>query len=185
MVPLITEHLWVWIVAAGFLFFIGTILFSQTGNLKSFSLFLIGAVLVLGLGVVMVYFVKTDRKEIKKTIFDLAAAVERNDIDAVLAGIDGSAGKTIAKATHHLGLAKIEKAAVSQFSIRGINQFTSPPTAQVSFNGAVRGTVSASMLSSPFAVIVRFESVELVKNDDGVWRVTDQCIFKYPGYHGN
>lgn len=185
MIPLLTEHLWVWIVAGGFVFAIGAILFSQSGNIKAFIVFSGCALLILGLGVFLVRFVKTDRKEIKKTIYELADAVERNDLPGVLDRIDGAAGKTIAKATHHLGLARIESAKVSLFSIKNVNRYTSPPTATVVFNGAVRGNVSVSSIASDFVIVVHFESVELAKSSDGRWRVTDHCRFKYPGYDGN
>ena len=181
MVALLTENLWIWILLAGMSVFAGSILYTQTGSLKAMLCFAGSAVVLLALGCFLVYGVPTDRKEIKRAIYELADAVERNDLPAVLALLDPSAKETIGEATRHLKMADIEVANVTNFRINGINRFTSPPTALASFNGTVRGTVSAAMMTSPFAVIVRFESVELSKSPDGRWRVTDNCRFSYPG----
>ncbi len=184
MIPLLTEHFWVWLAIAGFFLTIGVIFLSQTGEWKGFLLFGGLAILLLAVGGYLTFVLKTDRKEIKKTIYELADAVRRNDLPEILNRLDEGATKTAAKANYHLKLAKIDKTKLNTFTVKTVNRFTSPPTAIVAFNAWVEGTAGLQGLNYPFSIPIRFEEVELVKGEDGIWRVTDRCQFSYPGYNG-
>ena len=187
MVALFTENIWIWVIFGGFFIVAGVILSSASGKIGWLFKGLFAGLVTLAVGAVLVYLVPTDRKEIKRTIYELADAVERNDVDGVLNLIEAPALKTQTKAKFHMALAKISRARVGQLKIKSVNRFTSPPTARVAFNGGVSGRVSvlSSYPAADFSIVVYFEDVELGKCDDGRWRVTDNCSFRYSGYDGN
>ncbi|MDO5552310.1 MAG: hypothetical protein Q4G68_00985 [Planctomycetia bacterium] len=128
----------------------------------------------------LVFCVQTDRKQVRTTIAQLAEAIAANDVNKVLTFVDEDAYDTMEKAKSHMGTATIEWAKVRDFRVVNINYFTPEPLAIVSFRGSVGG--KAKGLDVPFTVVVQFTEVELIKNADGKWRVTDNCRFSYPGY---
>lgn len=182
MSALLTENLWVWLGLGAFFAVAGFVLFSSSGKFR----FAIGGIaagtVVFLTGLAIVFFLPTDRKAIRAVIYDVADAVENNDIDRVVSYLDSAATQTAAKAVHHMGLAQIDRASVRQFTIESVNFYTSPATAVVAFNGSVAG--HEKMFGSSFALVVHFDEVELVKGADGNWRITNRCIFRYPGYDG-
>ncbi len=180
---LLTENIFVWLTAAFLLAVFGWVsLFSLQKRKIGCSLIFIG-ILVLFTGIYSVYFFKTDRKDVRDTVYKLAAAVGDNNLDEVLKYVDPKARETCEKARVHMNLAVIDWAKVRDFKIDNINFFTSPPTAHVRFDGSVSGKVK--QFGSPFLIKVHFSDVELFKDSDGKWYVTDRCTFSYPGYNGH
>lgn len=180
---LLTENIFVWLtITVLFAIFGWCFAFTlQKQRLGFFLLFCAG--LTAAAGVYSVYFLKTDRKEVRKTIFNLADAVGRNDLDAVIGLIDPKARETCQKARVHMNLAVIDWAKVRDFNIDDINYYTSPPSAHVHFDGSVGGKVK--QFNTDFVIKVHFTDVELFKGSDNVWYVTDRCTFSYPGYNGD
>lgn len=182
MIALWTEQLWVWVAAAIFFAASGWTLFLAHGRFKPLLFGFALAAVTLAVGAAVVFFLPTDRKNVRKSLKTLASAIADNDVDTVLSLIEDGAAKTSAKAVFHMGLAEIDSARIAQLSIKSVNRFVSPPSAAVAFNGAVRGRVRA--MNHPFSIVVHFDDVELVEGTDGVWRVSDRCFFRYPGYDG-
>lgn len=182
MIPYFTTNIWIWVGLGAFFIAAGFVLFSVRGKFR-FALggIAVGLAVVL-VGLAIVFFLPTDRKAIRSVIYGVADAVEKNDIDRVVSYLDSTATQTAAKAVHHMGLARIDRANVRQFNIKSVNFYTSPPTAVVAFNGSVAG--HEKMFGSSFTVVVHFDEVELVKGADGNWRITNRCVFRYPGYDG-
>ncbi|MDO5581888.1 MAG: hypothetical protein Q4G69_12225 [Planctomycetia bacterium] len=176
---LFLESIWIWGVLAAFIAIAGWVIFKNTGKLLPFGLFILIAAAVLGTGFVLVFCVKTDRKEIRATILNIAGSVAKNDVPGVCEYIVPDAKKTIRKARFHMSLVELEWSKVRDFKILSINYFTSPPIAHVSFTGTVGGQVRASDYKFTTAP-VHFIDVELIKDGDR-WLVTDRCNFQYPG----
>lgn len=187
MIDFLTENIWFYLAVGLFFIVAGAVLYSASGKIARVLQFGALGLAVIALGASLVFLVPTDRKAIKKTIYDLGDAVERNDLNGVLDLIDVKADKTRAKAVFHMKLAKIERTRIGQLKIQSVNQFTSPPTARVAFNGGVSGKVifASTYPAADFSIVVYFEDVELGKGNDGRWRVTDNCFFRYSGYDGN
>lgn len=182
MAAFLTENFWLWLLIGGLFVAAGFVLYSAWGKWRPFAALAALGLTVIAVGAAVVFFLPNDRKTIRRTVERLAEAVENNDIEQVVSLIDSTAGKTVAKAVHHLGLAKIDRAAVNQLQIKSVNYYTSPPTAVVAFNGSVSG--HEKMFGTLFSITVHFDEVELVKNAAGEWKVTDRCFFRYPGYDG-
>jgi len=178
---LLTESLLFWAVVAASCAFCGFAL--ATGLAK--RQYAVGGACVafglLALGIVLVFFVDTDAKSVRRSIDGLADAVARNDVEGVLALVSPDAERTRGLASSHMKLANIERAKVSDYKLLEITRATSPPRARVSLRGVVSGK-SSSFDAYPFTIIVDFTQVELRLGQDGVWRVTDECEFRYPGY---
>jgi len=182
MPPVFTENIFLWAGIAAVITAAGLFLTIQRGRIGWFLGGAGGGLAVLALGAVLVYCVSTDRKEIRRSLTELAGAIELNDLDGVLSHIDSIALETAAKARHHLGLAVIDEARISRLEIKNINRYTSPPTAIVSFNGMVSGR--EKLFGSQFSLVVKFDEVELIESPNRNWRVTNRCHFTYPGYSG-
>lgn len=182
MIPLLTEHLWPWGLTFSFFLLAGIILFLQNRRLTTLLIWGSGAAVVLFSGIIAVYIIKTDRKEIKKTVYTVADAVKENNTKQVLRLIDPDSGKILIKAVRYLDEAKFETANITDYSILSFERTSIPPKAYVALNGTVRGSFDGGGISSPFVQIIHFESVELVKSPlDHQWRVTDNCKFHAPG----
>ena len=184
---ILTESLIAWIVIAVAIAGIGVSFYKGLNKIAFLWGGLVGAVLALALGVVCVFFVQTDAKAVKQTILDLATAVRNNDVEAVCSFIASTATRTERNARFSMGLAKIERTKITDYRLIELNQYTSPPKAIIACRATVSGTSSHSATfgdgaNVPFTVIVAFTSVELRKEEDGKWRVTDECEFKYPGF---
>ncbi|MBR5627162.1 MAG: nuclear transport factor 2 family protein [Thermoguttaceae bacterium] len=180
------ENIYIWIALGAVFLLCAFALYRATANYSVLSTCLVLAVISWGLGVVLVYYVKTDRKEIRHTVQGLADAIAENDLEKVLSYVAEDAVKTRQLAQYHLELATIEWTKVRDFKIVNINYYTAPPTATVSFRGSVSGNAGVSgVLETQFTVVVNFTEVGLVKESDNKWRVTDRCVFDYPGYQSN
>ena len=179
---LLFENIWIWIAFAVFVIICGWGFYSSTNKLKVLSIHFIIALMIMTVGIILVFFVDTDRKIIRHRINDLADAIAQNDVETVVSFIAVDSVTTKMKARFHMKLANIEWTKVRDFSVDSVNYFTSPPTATIRFVGTVHGR--AVVFDTPFTVQVRFTEVELIQEDDGQWYVTDNCRFEYPGYNG-
>ena len=183
---ILTESFVAWIIVAVALLGIGVSFYKWLNKPAFLWGGLGGAVLALALGAVCVFFVQTDAKRVKQTVFDMAAAVERNDVEATCSYLAESATQVERLARTNMALAKIERVKVSDYELVELNRFTSPPKAIVSCRATASGVSSNSAIFGagsqvPFTVYLIFTAIELRKEADGQWRVTDECQFKTPG----
>ncbi len=154
------------------------------GKKKIGVILLVAAIISIIVGYICIMKIQTDRKMVRQTILNLAAAIEQNDVERVISYLTFDAESTKQKARYHMGLAKIEWTKIRDFKIISINNYTSPPMAHVQFTGTVSGTTSG-YFNGRFTIPVHFIDVELLKEDDGKWYVTERCEFKYQGYNGD
>ncbi len=90
----------------------------------------VGVVVLAGLGIERL--VVTERELVAETLDTAAAAVQANDLKALLACVSSTAPKTRSDAQMVLGLAKFNKAKISDLEVT-INRLTSPMTAKAKF----------------------------------------------------
>ena len=181
MTTLLTESILFWLGVASACAFSGFALSTGLAKRRYAVGGVCAALCLSALGVVLVYFVDTDAKSVRRSIDGLVDAVGRDDVEGVLAFVAPNANRTRRLATFNMGLADVERAKISDFKVLEITRTTSPPRARVSLRGVVAGKAS-SVETYPFTVVVDFTKVELRLGLDGVWRVTDECEFHYPGY---
>ncbi len=175
------ESLWIWLGLSLLIAAFGGAAYMGTQNRKTLLGCLIGAVVVLGVGVFCVYCVETDYKSISKMLTQLADAIERDDLAQVKTFIHPSATSTLVKAEQQMNLVRVTSARFFNLKVES-NHMTSPPTAQVKFTAVVyfRFKSGGAALLPGFGdgndlVRVHF-NVELKKKNNK-WLVTDKCDF--------
>lgn len=180
MTAFLTENVLFWAIAAGGLFAFGFALSRGTGK----AAFLWGGatfgVLTAILGLFLVFGVETDRKIVRATIFDAAAAVANNDVDGVLERLDPNAKGLRRAVERNLGRVEVEWAKIRDFQILEMNYHTSPPRALVSFRASAGG-VGDGIDALSFTVVLHFTEVELRRVASGDWRVAERCKFRFVG----
>ena len=181
MKNLLLESFLFWSIAGTCVLVFGYALSQATGK-RWFTFAGLGAgALTVAVGAFLVYFVKTDEKLIRESISAIENSVRNNDPDSVIEYVSEKAFKTRMLVDQNLRSVEIESAKVSNFKILELNRTTSPPRAIVSLRGSAKGKVNVSggglLVMSvgpyPFNGIADFSTVELRREQDGVWRVTD------------
>ncbi|MDO5308839.1 MAG: hypothetical protein Q4G03_05035 [Planctomycetia bacterium] len=181
MTELFTENYLAWIAIAAVCVLIGHAVFTGTSKRVFFFAGFGACVLALAIGAYLVFFLQTDSKLVRKTIYDLADAVEHNDVERVVEMVSATATRTRRIARVQMALADVEHTKVTDLHVDEINRLTSPPRARVHFRASASGKATG-IDSYPFTVLIEFTAVELRLEPDGHWRVTDNCSFNYPGY---
>ena len=151
--------------------------FANTGR-NVVVLAMIGvAILVLG-GVVLEWVVVTEKEEVEATLDGVAAALEDNDLETLLDEyVWTSAAHTRRRAETALQIVEVTRAKIRNLDVI-INRLTSPPTAEVCFDGTVyfRGRqagIDADRYSAKFVAELRRE------NDR--WLITDHIEYQMHG----
>ena len=140
----------------------------QTG--RKWLLYLMIAAIVLTFGaVILERVVVTDREQVTATLHEIAAAFERNDIDAALQYTYSGAPEVRSQATGELG--RYEFTAVDIKRNLEIEVFpkANPPRAVAEFNVTVQLTVRNTLYTN--RRIPRWVQVIFYQEADGAWRV--------------
>ncbi len=129
---------------------------------------MIGAAAVVAAGLIVEHFVVTDRKSIEQTMDAAVAAVEANNINALLDCISPAAEETRGYARRLLDRVEVEGAYVHNLRIT-INHLTSPPTAVVQFQAIGQGRDRRGEIpSGPYNNAVRVD----FRREGDRWLVT-------------
>ena len=133
---------------------------------------MLGMGLLVLAGLAIERLVVTEREAIEGTLDTAAAAVQANDLDALLVCISSTAPKTRRDAQWVLGLAEFTKARVGDVEIT-VNRLTSPPTAHAKFLaiGAARDRKTGDFDGS----FVRRVTANLCK-ENGRWMIGDYTV---------
>jgi hypothetical protein len=124
--------------------------------------------LVLG-GVVLERLVVTERERVEATLDGAVAALNHNDLPAVLGYLTAGAERTRERA--EWAMARVEFTSVSIHGLEiKVNRLTSPPTAEARFQGVAhyrdrRGEFPYEHYAARFIVQLQLE--------DDTWRITD------------
>ncbi|HBT76201.1 MAG TPA: hypothetical protein DEB39_04580 [Planctomycetaceae bacterium] len=151
----------------------GILVFTNNRDPRVLAGSVVVAVLVALIGVVVVRYVPTERKNITKSLDMIVAAVVADDREKTLSLIAPHAGDVQALARINMARFRIEKASYSDLDIE-INTMTSPPTAMLQFYAVVRVKHKPTG-EGPFPARVRF-AAEFEKAANG-W-VVSACDFK-------
>lgn len=129
----------------------------------------LAAVVVTGLLLAVEHWVETDQERVAKTLHEIAAAVERNDLQATLRYAASGADEARARVEAEFPRYHFERVSIKHNLEVKINYDRQPPEATATFNVVVVGT--AKSLAGTFHV-PRFVEVKLVEQN-GHWRVSD------------
>lgn len=120
----------------------------------------------------------TDSRRLHRTILDLAEAVASNDIDRGVTFFDPEAVSRVRQYRQYAQLATVQRVRISQFRVKSINKFTTPPTALVSFNSGCTARDNRFGMVSSFIIV--FDQVELIQDAEKNWKVTDRIEYHVP-----
>jgi hypothetical protein len=110
----------------------------------------------------------TDTKQIRATLYDAAAAMERNNLPAVLEFISPTAHELRAQANQISTTVKLDQVHLTDLKIQ-VNRFHDPPTATADFFVRVSGAARAG--NFPFANFMPRAQVTL-RLENGRWLVS-------------
>lgn len=164
------------IVAVVLIQFVLVVVLYQTG--RGVVLVAMAAVLVLGLvGLAIEWVVVTDRERVSDQLQELATAVERGDVQRVLASIDPQAAPVRADAQQYMDRFEIDSARLHLLSLH-INQVTNPATARVRVRIAASGRDLRGQ--SPWERFVRTIELEL-REENERWVIHSYRLEPYQG----
>ncbi len=129
----------------------------------------LAAIVVTGLLLAVEHWVETDAERVEKTLHEIAAAVERNDLPAVMQFAASGAIDARSRLENEFPRYHFERVSIKHNLEVKIDYDRQPAEATATFNVVVVGT--AKSLSGRFHV-PRFVEVKLVE-ENGQWRVSD------------
>jgi hypothetical protein len=131
---------------------------------------MIGTAVLVLIGLLVERFVVTDRKAIRNTLDEAAAAVVANNVDRLLDCISPSAVEVRREARIVLSRVEVEDIGISNLEIR-INRLTAPPTARVGLRAYGKGRDRSPRIPFPYERFSQPVIVEL-RLEGGRWLVT-------------
>jgi|CXWL01.1.fsa_nt_gi hypothetical protein len=141
----------------------------QTG--RKIELYIMLAIITGVVGVLVVGRLwKSDRQQVKATLYQAARDVERNDLDSVLVHLHPSRSDIRQLAINELPLYKFESVKIKQNLEIEVFPDESPPRALASFNVVVVATDRSGVMSG--RPVPRFVHVTFLKVGDD-WRIAD------------
>lgn len=141
----------------------------QTG--KKLFMPIMAGVALLGLLLLGIeWLVVTDREQVEGTLYDVADAIEANDVDRVIAHLEVGANETAGDARRYMGMLKVGQVKIKDNLEITIAPQTDGKLATASFNV----TLIVSDTSQTFAnqTFPQFLKVYF-RHRDGVWRIYD------------
>ena len=139
-----------------------------------------GIVLLLGLALVLVErFVVTETEEVEDTLQAVAAALETNDLAAVMAFLAGDASNIRAAAQNWLPQAQITAARVGSDLRITFGEGADPLTAEATFTGRISRVVNNPQELLPYREFVQKFTLDLRKEGDR-WLLTDYAVGGLP-----
>jgi hypothetical protein len=157
------------LVGGGLMLLVLAGFFLKTGR----GLVLVGmavVAMVMGLAVLVDRLVVTDREAVANTIYQAAAAAERNDLNAVMDFISPSAPEVKAEARRWIGQAKVESVSISAMEVT-LDRAAKPMTATAEFRVYATGQLTDRRMPYPFNYLSRL-LVRLQHSGDR-WLVTE------------
>jgi hypothetical protein len=134
---------------------------------KAFLAAALGVVVLVAGLLALEWTVETDVEQVEQALFDLAADVERNDVDAVVARISPQAVRLRQEARSQLAAVTVRRVGIKSNLEIAVYPKRNPPLAEARFNVVITGDVSGSGLGGdyPRYFVCNF------RNEDGQWRL--------------
>jgi hypothetical protein len=137
---------------------------------RNLFLYLAGAALLLtGSLIAAERAITTDREAVTAAVYQLALAVEANDIERVARSFVRSRPEWADKARNELPRYDFTEVRITQMHLVEVNAAHQPPEAIVEMNVAVSGEFSPY----PARNFLRWVRLKMWKEDDNAWRVAD------------
>lgn len=162
-----------WLGVGGlFVAVVAGVLWTQSGARSAWLTGLVAVALTAVLVLVSIR-VETDREQVKRTIQEVADAVEANDLKRVMSYIHPNAAAGVARAQQELPQYRFREAHMSQLKSIVVNPNSTPPTAVAEFHVIVDLEAEGQHARFP-----RFVKAYFVK-DNARWLVRDYEHFDF------
>ena len=122
----------------------------------------------MALAVLIDHLVVTDREQVANTIYEMAAAAPRNDLNAVIDHIDPQAGEVRGEARRWIGQVRLDSVSISAMDVT-VDHATSPLQATAEFRVFARGEFVGHNLSGPAQYLGRL--IVQFRRQDNHWLV--------------
>ncbi len=150
----------------------GTML--QTGK-QLFLYLLIGWIAVCSLLLALEYVVVTEGERIEAVVYEIAAALEANDVEGVTSCVSDSVPSLKTQAERQMNLVEIETVKVKQNLEVTINHGSTPPIGVAKVNVKMTGHLKNNdVMDGQFAT---FLVLTFQQDPDGQWRVISYQFF--------
>jgi ketosteroid isomerase-like protein len=116
-------------------------------------------------------YVETDREQVSKLIYTIAAELERNDADAVMKHVVSSRPELASRGRAEMAMHKFESVEVTAIHNVVAMPDHQPPQVEIEFNVVVGGTFMDGQV--PLDTVHRFIRLTFWKDHDGQWRIAD------------
>ena len=141
----------------------------QTG--RKIELYIMLAIIIGVAGVVIAGNVwKSERKQVKTTLYQIAHDVERNDVKAVLEHLHPRMSAVRQRIESEMPMYKFDEVKIKQNLEIDVFPTESPPRAVTSFNAVVVASDSSGLITGRH--VPRFVNVTFLKEGDH-WRISD------------
>lgn len=130
---------------------------------------LVAVIVLMAVMLLLERWVDTYREQVDATLRQCAAAVENNDMEAVLGHVQADAGEIRLQARNELPRYRFKKVVIARNLEIAVDSQHDPPQAVAEFNVILDVTLRRGMADMKGAV--RFVEVTFQLDDDGQWRV--------------
>ena len=139
-----------------------------------------GALVVTGLLLLTEWAVVTDVESVEYTLEAVAAALEINDVEQVLAHVAPDAGRLRAAIGTYVPRIKISDAKVGRDLKVTVNHLTQPPTARAVFTGRITGESRNPSSGYPYDNFLQRFAIKLRQEGDR-WLLADYELIDMRG----
>ncbi|MBC8350982.1 MAG: hypothetical protein H8E66_03290 [Planctomycetes bacterium] len=141
----------------------------QTG--RKIELYIMLAIIVAVVGIMVVgRFSKSERRQVKATLYQIASDVERNDVNSVLSHLHPKMAEVRRRAASEMPMYKFEEVKIKQNLEIQVFPDESPPRAVTTFNVVVVASDRSGMVNG--RRVPRFVHVTFLKEGEK-WRISD------------
>ena len=141
----------------------------QTG--RKTELYMMVAIITVVAGILVAGNIwKSDRQQVKATLYQIARDVEANDVAAVLKHLHSSVADVRLRANNEMPMYKFEEVKIKQNLKIEVFPDESPPRALTSFNVVVVASDRSGLINSRH--VPRFVHVTFLK-EGGSWKISD------------
>ncbi len=141
---------------------------------KRVLLFITLLIIALTIGIVVTeQMIVTDREQLTSDIFDVAEALERDDVDGVLAFISESNPALRQEVKDRMPLIEFEFVGISSLKEPEIDLESKPPVAKLKFVTRVDANAMRDPRFSAQGSGVSSVTLNYQKDNDGNWRITN------------
>ena len=147
-------------------------LWSMSGRKEMlYAMAAVGALILVGL--IVERLVVTDGEAIRRTLLEIAADVESNDVRAVTRHIHSAAPEIKARAEAEMPNYKFTECRITKVHSIDVNTSQQPRSAIVEFNVRASGSFSEGSMSLSEMHVPRWVRLHMVQEKDGRWTVQD------------